>query len=130
MLDQASVLSMFRNHQTAERRLAELVAEVVVPDSVPAEVQVTVMPGQSIYDIYIGRRIAANEAGVEVIGIDSFLKIMGGHLDDEVGLFRIANERGWLLGAFDREARRLIACVGKLSNTGRQPSPALGEGLN
>jgi hypothetical protein len=115
MLDQASVLTMFRNHQTTDRRLAELVAAVVGPDSVPAEVQVTVMPGESIHDIYFGRRITAGEAGIEVVGIDSFLETMSGHQDEEVGLFRVANEQGWLLGVFDQETRQLVACVGKFS---------------
>ncbi|MBB5826198.1 hypothetical protein [Micromonospora carbonacea] len=115
MLDQASVLAMFRNHRTPDRRLADLIAHVVGAESVPAEVQVTVMPGESIYYIYFGRRITAGEAGIEVVGIDSFMEVMSGHRGREVGLFRVGSERGWLLAAFDLEARELLACVGKFT---------------
>ncbi|MFF0819748.1 hypothetical protein ACFYUR_05105 [Micromonospora haikouensis] len=117
MLDQASVLAMFRDYRTTDRRLAELIAAVVGSESVPVKVQVTSMLGESIYYIYFGRRITSNEAGIEVVGIDSFLEAMSHHQEREVGLFRVADKCGWLLAAFDQESFQLLACVGKFASS-------------
>lgn len=117
MVDRAEVLVMFQSYRTADRRLGELISAVVEPNSMPPELKVTAMPGRSIYDTYFGRRISATEAGIEVVGIDSFLETMSGHQKEDVGLFRIANEKGWLLGAFDQDERLLLACVGKFAAT-------------
>lgn len=130
MLDQASVLAMFESYSTSDSRLAELIAEVVGPKSVPEIVQVTVMPGESIHDIYFGRRITAGDAGIEVVGIDTFLETMVAHQEETVGLFTIRNTRRYLLCVMKQETRRLLACVGQF-NDGRTrppiaiPAPAL-----